>query len=318
MTIKGALFTGTIKVYKKIFASSVGKLLEHRQNFLPKILVKMDGGLGSQMWQYAIGRGAWRMSGLPVFYDLSWFSISSKDINGEYNRNYEIEKVFHHIEVNKANIKDLFVYKLHFDFFPGTRFEYEETMMKSSRACYLGGYYVNAQYIDQQGDSLRDEFLFKLNLSEENKRVLSQIDNTSNSVALHIRRGDYVGSVHDVTTPTYFTNSIQYILGKTSPCKVTFFVFSNDIPWCKNFLSTFEEDFIYVENNDNDNGAFDMYLMSKCSHFIISNSSFSWWAAWLSKRSSEKIVIMPDKWLRNETHSQRLTMRSPGWIIEYC
>jgi hypothetical protein len=315
MTIKRALFagTGTVQAYKKLFAPSVGKLLEHRQNFLPKILVKMDGGLGSQMWQYAIGRGASRMSGLPVFYDLSWFRKYSKDINGKYNRNYEIEKVFPHIKINEMSRKDCFVYKLNFDFYPGNRFEYEEVMMTSSRARYLGGYYINAQYIDKQGDALRNEFSFKLNLSEENKRVLSQINNTSNSVALHIRRGDFVGSVHDVTTPTYFTNSIRHILGKTSPCKVTFFVFSNDIPWCKNFLSTFEEDFIYVENNDNDNGAFDMYLMSKCSHFIISNSSFSWWAAWLSKRSLEKIVIMPDKWLRNEKGS--LSMRSTDWHV---
>ncbi len=100
-------------------------------------------------------------------------------------------------------------------------------------------------------------------------------------IALHVRRGDYLGLGYqglrfDVTTPVYFLNAIKYMSARLSKQASKFFVFSNDIPWCKNLFSRFEEDFIYVENNDEISGEFDMYLMSMCKHFIISNSSFSW------------------------------------------
>ncbi|GHV56116.1 hypothetical protein FACS1894216_19680 [Synergistales bacterium] len=64
------------------------------KDFKPKIIVKVDGGLGSQMWQYALGRAAGKASGLPVFYDMSWFDTGGLDINGVYSRAYQLENVF--------------------------------------------------------------------------------------------------------------------------------------------------------------------------------------------------------------------------------
>jgi hypothetical protein len=102
--------------------------------------------------------------------------------------------------------------------------------------------------------------------------------------------------------------------------KQVFFVFSNEIEWSRKLLVELNEELeiIYVDNNDNDKGAADMYLMSNCSHFIISNSSFSWWPAWLSTRSPEKIVIMPEKWLADETPEQRFSMKVDSWLVEQC
>jgi hypothetical protein len=85
--------------------------------------------------------------------------------------------------------------------------------------------------------------------------------------------------------------------------------------WCREILAGMDEKFVFVDNNDNDSGEADMFLMSRCAHFIISNSSFSWWPAWLSRRSPGKIVVMPDVWLANESLAGKLRMRVDGWAL---
>ena len=284
------------------------------KNFESKVVVKIDGGLGSQMWQYSLGRLASMKSGLPVFYDLSWYESYGLDINKKYNREYMLEKVFPKIRIPQTDDVTTEIYRKYFNLYRNMRFNYEEKMMSSRDARYLGGYYMNAEYIDSQGDSLRDEFTFGIQLSEENRSMMSLIMSVPNSVAIHIRRGDYVGSVHDVTTPKYFIDAVRYISEHLSPEKAIFFVFSNGMELSREILDGIDEEFIFVENNDNDKGLFDMFLMSQCSHFIISNSSFSWWPAWLSKRSESKIVVMPDVWLRNERSSNRLSMAVKNWV----
>ncbi|MDR3331479.1 MAG: alpha-1,2-fucosyltransferase [Synergistaceae bacterium] len=307
-----SLLTGP---YKALIAPVVRGLIAAGRNFRPSVVVKMDGGLGSQMWQYAIGRGAGRASGLRALYDLSWFDGDTRDINGIYSRAYQLEPVFPCIKPAKADQALLLTYRLHFDLYPGTRLDYDETIFSSRSPRYLGGYYVNAKYVDGQGDGLRDEFKFNVPLTTENGLALSRIKTERHSTAIHIRRGDYVGSAHDVTTPDYFRGAVKWIADRLPPGEVVFFVFSNGIDWSREILRDLDYEFIYIDDNDNDNGHIDMYLMSQCSHFIISNSSFSWWPAWLSRRSADKIVVMPDKWKANELRENRLSMRAEGWDV---
>jgi hypothetical protein len=289
-------------------------ILATRKDFEPGIVVMMDGGLGSQMWQYSIGRLAAMKSGLPVCYDLSWFDRDGRDINKKFSRAYRLESVFPNVQVKRADENTSRMYRNYFNLYPGTRFRYDERIVAAREAKYLGGYYVNAHYIDQQGDALRDELTFGIRLSEENETLLSLIASASNAVAIHIRRGDYIGSVHDVTTPRYFTEAVRYVAKKLYPERAVFFVFSNGMEWSREILAGVDEKFVFVENNDNDSGEADMFLMSRCAHFIISNSSFSWWPAWLSRRSPGKIVVMPDVWLTWERAVDKLSMAAAGWV----
>jgi len=284
------------------------------RKFEPKVIVMIDGGLGSQMWQYSLGRLASMKSGLPVFYDLAWYERDGLDINKKYSRAYILEKVFPKLQLPRTDAATTEIYRKYFNLYRRKRFNYEEKIVSSRDARYLGGYYINAKYVDSQGDALRDELTFDVQLSEENRSMMSLIMSTPNSVAIHIRRGDYVGSVHDVTTPKYFIDAVRYISDRISPEKAVFFVFSNGMEWSREILEGIDEEFVFVGNNDNDDGVFDMFLMSECSHFIISNSSFSWWPAWLSRRSESKIVVMPDVWLRSEHHRDRLSMAAKNWI----
>jgi hypothetical protein len=304
-----------VKPYKAFAAPLFRRFIKtFDKNFVPGVVVKVDGGLGSQMWQYALGRGAEIASGLPAYYDLTWFAKSGMDINGLHKREYRLEEVFPSIRLNRASPGMLRTYSLHFDLYPRTRRDYDEKILSSQEPRCLGGYYVNARYIDRQGDGLRDEFTFEVHLSDEDKAVLRRIEREAHPVAIHIRRGDYVGSIHDVTTPHYFRKAVEFISDRLSPERAVFFVFSNGMDWSQEVLKGIGEDFVFVRNNDNDRGEVDMFLMSRCGHFVISNSSFSWWPAWLSRRSPDKTVVAPDVWIANESSRGKGSMIVDGWL----
>ncbi|MDR3254965.1 MAG: alpha-1,2-fucosyltransferase [Synergistaceae bacterium] len=303
-----------MRPYKAVIAPLLRDRVETAsRNFERMVVVLMDGGLGSQMWQYALGRAACA-SGLPVRYDLTWYERSGRDIKNLNNRAYRLEYVFPLVKVNRADPTLLRIYQIYFDLFPGTRFDFDEAALTSGAPRYLGGYYVNAEYIDRQGDSLRDVFDFQVNLTPDSSDVLSRVESEDYPAALHIRRGDYVGSIHDVTTPSYFREAVRHVADRLPRGKAVFFVFSNGMDWSREVLSGIDEKFVFVENNDNDDGEVDMFLMSRCRHFIISNSSFSWWPAWLSRRSADKIVVMPDVWLSKERACDKYAMKVKDWI----
>ena len=122
--------------------------------------------------------------------------------------------------------------------------------------------------------------------------------NNKNSVAIHIRRGDYLNDpkvrcIHGILGSDYYKKSINYIKKKVK--NPFFFIFSDDIELVKKNFSFFNnKKYIFIDTKSSIN---DLYLMSNCKHFIIANSTFSWWGAWLSK-NKRKIVCAPKRWLR--------------------
>jgi hypothetical protein len=283
-----------------------------------EIIMIIDGGLGSQMGQYVTGQEIQRITGKDVSYDLSWYEHCGKDINGKENRLYELENVFPNINVKKASPKKVFLYKRLFNRYKPNNFNNLDEIDFSKLPIYLGGYWKTNKYSNYDIDSLRKMFTFDLKLDDKNKEMLDKINSCDCPVAVQIRLGDYSGSVLDVTNRSYFCNAIDYLLTKNNPFKPHFFVFSNNIEESKQLLniSSSTLQFTYVDINDNDHGAHDMFLMTQCHHFIISNSAFGFWPALLSAKAEEKIVIQPSIWLR--TDAQKLKPKYPGWISLDC
>jgi len=278
-----------------------------------EIITIIDGGLGSQMGQYAMGQEIQRITGIQVSYDLSWYNICGKDMLNKENRIYELETVFPSITVKKASKKKINIYKKLFNKQKnGVLIQNLDGIISLSPPIYLGGYYTSEKYTNYNIGNLRKIFTFGLSLEGENKQMMEQILLKEYSVAIQIRLGDYVGSISEVTTPKYFYSAIEYIYKKAASDKVHFFVFSTDMEKCKILLDSLPYTFTYVSINDNDHGAYDMYLMSHCHHFIISNSTFGFWPALLSDRCEDKIVIQPDKWIK--TDIEKLKPKYPGWI----
>lgn len=282
------------------------------------IIVRIMGGLGNQMFQYA-------------FYEkLKYLGKNVKvDIRSCYERDtlrkYELDK-FPNLDIEVAEEKEIQRYweqtKKWYNRIIGkvvkkrkknylfNELKYKEDIFKIENA-YIQGFWQSEKYFLDIQDIIRQRFVFPAIHDEENKKYLEQILG-SDSVSIHVRRGDYLSEVNshiygNICTFKYYDEAIKYFENKYQD--VTFFVFSNDTEWTKKNLIMRKA--VIVEGNEEENSIFDMFLMSKCKHNIIANSSFSWWGAWLNQ-NKDKEVIAPSRWLNTEKVED---IWCEGWMI---
>ena len=147
----------------------------------------------------------------------------------------------------------------------------------------LYGFFQTEKYFKHIEDEIREDFSFKDEIEGPCKEMIGAVEEP---IGLHIRRGDYL------TNPNHCALDLSYYEQalKRFPDDATVIVFSDDSEWCHK-QSLFDDDRFMI--SENDDGYVDQCLMSMCSDFIIANSSFSWWAAWLGNRGK---VIAPKKW----------------------
>ena len=177
---------------------------------------------------------------------------------------------------------------------------------------YMIGYWQSEHYFINSESSIRNEFTFRLPVSDLNVEISNKIK-SNNSVGLHVRRGDYFNNaqtkaVHGLASIDYYNLAVRYIRDKVNLPHL--FIFSDDIDWVKDNLKT-DLPCTYLNHNNGQESYADMRLMSLCSHQIIANSSFSWWGAWLNP-SPDKVVIAPRNWFATEVDTKDLIPTS--WI----
>jgi len=285
----------------------------------PWVIVMIDGGLGSQMGQYTLGLSVARNSTMTVKHDLSWYRKYAKDCQGIENRFFALTKIFPNVKISLPPENMRLFFAQYLNAYPGIHLEFKPEILSPTVPCYLGGYYCHPQYTTSALEEARRVFAFTPKLDARNEQILNQIRTTEFSVAIHVRRGDYVGTNFDVCTEEYFTRAIAIITAKLSPHQPTFFVFSNGMEWTKKLFSKFPCNFVFVEGNDNDHVQFDLFLMTQCGHFILSNSSLSYWGGILSQRAAEKAVIIPHSWSLTESATAGVALsqalcENMGWI----
>jgi hypothetical protein len=250
------------------------------------IIVRILGGLGNQMFQYAYAKTL-ENRGLKVKLDLSSFK------NYKLHGGYQLDK--YHIDIQSAKSATLLFYKLNpFKAIKEKSLLFSEALISLKGSKYVKGYFQTEKYFEEIRNTLLTEFVVNQKISFETKRIAKLINASKNSCSLHIRRGDYISdkkanSVHGTCDLDYYKKAIDCI--HSSYLKVPFFVFSDDISWTKENLSI--ENAVYVDVKSIPHE--DLYLMSLCTHNITANSSFSWWGAWLNQNQN-KTVIAPKKW----------------------
>lgn len=280
------------------------------------IIIKLIGGLGNQMFQYATGRRAAYINKTELKLDTSWFNNPEGAIKRDYLLNvFNIKEIFaskQEIDKLKGKNKNLLVLfnkkfsKITKPYYKQSCvvqrfFHFNKNILKVSNNIYLQGHWVSEKYFKEIEEIIRNEFIFKDKPDKANQKMISRIKNCD-SVSIHIRRGDYVtdqktNQFHGIIDLNYYFRSIEYITSKIkSP---HFFIFSDDLQWAKQNLHL-KFPCVYVNHNIGKKDYEDMRLMSYCQHNIIANSSFSWWGAWLNK-NSDKIVIAPKKWFRDKS-----------------
>lgn len=281
-------------------------------------IVKFLGGLGNQMFQYAFYLSLKQRFG-KVKADLQDFA------DYELHYGFELEKVFG-IQLDKATAFDRRIYTMdkrdwltrklrriygtkNAWYLERQEFGYDRNIYDDSSPRYYWGYWQHQLYHHTITPQLRQDFVFKEDYQGENLRLVRQLESMS-SVAVHVRRGDYLGHpvLGDICDVEYYQQSIDFFRQKVE--NPLFVVFSNDIQWCKNNLSLAGA--VFVDWNNGENSYRDMQLMTHCNHLIIANSSFSWWGAWLN-RKEDKIVVSPKRWITT-SGVDTSGMILPNWI----
>lgn len=278
------------------------------------VVAEIIGGLGNQMFQYANAKALALANGRQLQLDLSRFE-KYKLHNG-----YELKRVFGISEpvASKMVLRAVFgIWQLVGLVSPklrnrlaricvGSKFLYEKefgfkSIELTNDVQYLSGYWQSAKYFANYADAIRQDFVFQMPDNEQlnsfREEVLSAAEN---AVSVHVRRGDYLAkknvSLFASLSDQYYINAINLLKIKRNAPK--FFVFSDDIDWCRaNFVG---EEFVFVSGFSGDMSYLDMYLMSICNSNIIANSTFSWWGAWLNK-APNKIVVAPTAWFSDKS-----------------
>jgi len=269
------------------------------------IIVRLNGGLGNQLFQYATARAIAISNNTTVLLDvdefkthkLRQFELDKYKVDAEiYSSGSSINNVINPVSFVMKTLKKLRLEKSvkNYHFERGLSFNGETLKLKDGS--YLEGYFQSEKYFHNIRNTLLEEIVLKQGLSDYVKYNSRKILSAECSVSLHIRRGDYVlnentNATHGVCDLRYYYRAINYFKKKLT--KFTIFVFSDDIDWAVDNLSF--ENIVFVKSSMNNLPHDDIYLMSKCKHNIIANSSFSWWGAWLNN-NDDKIVIAPSNW----------------------
>ena len=176
---------------------------------------------------------------------------------------------------------------------------------------YLSGFWQSQKFFISAKEHVLKAFdLNHLKLSSQNKPVAQYISKC-NSIGIHVRRGDYIGHslLGEICTKDYYRNSIIKIQSLVE--NPVFFVFSNDIAWCKEELNI-KNEVTFIDWNNGKESILDLYLMSRCKHNIIANSSFSWWAAYLND-NAQKNICAPAIWFKDKKINSN-DIYQPAWI----
>lgn len=276
------------------------------------ILVYLNGGLGNQLFQYAHAKSL-ASDRTKIILKTSNYLRIFQIFKRNTPRHPSLLKLIN-IEKNNIFNKNFYLYEFFFSFWKKIKekqpFIFQKIIIDNKNIKLIGYWQSYKYFKDIKHDLYKEIYLDNIYKIKNDSKF--QLINKCNSVSIHVRRGDYVNNkitnkFHGLMGPDYFKKAIKIMRQQIS--RPIFFVFSDDINWCKN---EFGNHFHYIYPDEkNDSTVKDFLLMISCRNFIISNSSFSWWAAYLSS-NKKKTVISPKYWINNFNETSDLI--PSNWI----
>ena len=295
----GSRFRGKIFYFDVSVIDANTELISEKKE---GISIHFSGGLGNQMFQYALftalneqGKNimanisACNLPGKACFILPEVFDIPQLTYISSEEENSMIQKA-----IKSGEYGEFCIYNENMTY--GIEKRAEKSLLKYEKGI-IWGIHQTYYFAEIKRKELLKAFKFNCEKDASLSEYLKKIPR--NAVSMHIRRGDYLTDKNaciygDICTDAYYEQAIKLIKEKVN--NPTFLLFSDDIEYVKkNFII---ENAIYVEKNhfSTYEDWYDMFLMSKCEHNIIANSTFSWWGAWLNQ-NPEKIVIAPRRWI---------------------
>ena len=265
-------------------------------------MVSIAGGLGNQMFQYAFAREM-QSKGVPVQcvpmnkikgsqykYDLTIFPNISIDWTDDHT-NRQIQRWYYGRNILEKIIDKVFVRRM-IAYKEDLNLDVDWKLFSLPERMLVEGFFMNEEYFADVHDQIMEEFVFPIGEIKLQNLINSLTDK---SVSVHIRRGDYVSSEKliklygGICTKEYYLKAFQYIEDRVD---ADYVFISDDIQWVKSNYQFKNAIYISEDMFDQYEDWYDMYIVSKCHHNIIANSTFSWWGAWLND-SPDKIIISP-------------------------
>lgn len=288
-------------------------------------MVRIVGGLGNQMFQYAFGLSLSRLYRSQLLLDCRDFDETS------IHNGFELGRVFGVPQPcgSSSEIRRCFGWRgtrtaikllsnPRFARFRGSYILIEDSSTSVEKArsmgphCYVSGFWQNEAFFADCAPTVRKMFTFKSEMSQDNRDTAYQIERGA-SVSVHVRRGDYITNTranqsHGTCSVQYYNEAMAYI--REVEHNPEFFIFSDDPEWAAANIGDRSGNCYHVTWNTGPESFNDMRLMSLCKHHIIANSSFSWWGAWLAEHS-DGCVIAPARWFRQARKRDPVPIR---WI----
>lgn len=224
-----------------------------------------------------------------------YYYYKFKIISKLLKNNKKLQKKFQIKMQPKMNQNNLFFLELGY-------YNYDLSHLNDTKVVYVCGCFECSKYFNEIQDEIRDNFKPIKSLEEKNKKLMKIIEN-NNSICITVRRGDFVtnaknAKVYNICDVNYFEKAIEIMNFKVE--NPTYIIFSDDVNWVKENID-FKNSVFYSEDGT-DSVDEKLRMMSNCKHFIISNSTFSWWAQYLSQ-NEKKIVVSPDRWYKTNMES---------------
>lgn len=276
------------------------------------VVTQLLGGLGNQLFQYAMGRAVAIRHGTVLKLDkskfdgyrlrsfaLDHFSIEATELTSAEYRDLGLPE-------RRTRIGRLMSRLLASSSIPmilERGFAFDPTALDAPGRCYLQGYWQSPKYFASIEPTIRREFSFRDALTGSSLDAANEISQ-SLAVSVHVRRGDYVSNpttsqYHGICGPEYYLAAEARLREQLG--ELTLFLFSDDPDWAQHNLG-FRSRTVILRHNGPERDYDDLHLMTLCQHHIIANSTFSWWGAWLC-RNSAKRVIAPKQWFREAASS---------------
>ena len=286
------------------------------------------GGLGNQLFQYAAAKALATHHKLELVLDDSWFISTPRGLTprqlmlnalnipekcSTYRKFLPRNRLLQKLILFFPRFNESILYESNPFSYDGSLFD---AVLSPERKYFLIGYWQSFKYFEHIRSTLQKTLKPRSQLSTHYDNFLKKIK-TTDSVMLHIRRGDYVTlksarSLHGAVPLSFYLKSMAQIL-KWHP-QAHFFVFSDDIKWAlDNLPKEYSLTFVHSETGKEDSVISELCLMTQCKHHIIANSSLSWWGAWLSDEDCDQKVITPSRWV-NKIEVNLCDLIPPAWV----
>ncbi|MFK5997774.1 MAG: alpha-1,2-fucosyltransferase [Rhodobacterales bacterium] len=280
------------------------------------VTTRLFGGLGNQMFQYALGRTIAERHNCNLVLDSR--ETDTKDPHSKYAlSHFNIRATLgdnSNLPPERRTGLPYYLWRYfgkHPELVRESHLGFNQNIPQCGSDIYLHGYFQTEKYFAGIAKQLRQDLTIKTPPSAENKRWIEAIK-SSNSVSLHVRRGDYItakGGAHAVCDQAYYKRAINHIAAHCP--KPEIFVFSDDPDWAQQNLDLGYKT-RFSAHNDFTKHYEDMRLISHCKHNITANSTFSWWGSWLND-NPDKIVVAPKIWF-GKTSMKNPDIIPDSWV----